>query len=126
MFGITASTPRRISPVIYELNMDALTSIAEHANANNVRVLFYIVPLRNDVESPYIYEEYSEFKRRIMKSFIDYKNVEVINLENIVPASAWGKKDSTNMSGDLEIDFMHFTEEGHKLLTDELFTHIMS
>ena len=36
----------------------------------------------------------------------------------------WGLKTSTNIGQHIELDFMHFMYEGHKILADTLLNHI--
>ena len=36
-----------------------------------------------------------------------------MNLENAIPNNLWGLKDSTNLSGNFELDFFHFKGDGH-------------
>ena len=35
-------------------------------------------------------------------------NIDLLNLENLVPPEDWGLKDSTDISGEAGLDFMHF------------------
>ena len=76
------------------------------------------------MKPPYVIEEYKSFKEELNSILNNYDNVNLMNYERVVPPGAWGEKDSTNLRGELEIDFMHFTEEGHRLLADKLFQQI--
>ena len=44
------------------------------------------------------------------------------NLENIIPANFWGTKSGTKLGVENEYDFMHFKEEGHSILANEMIT----
>ena len=82
-------------------------------------MLIYIVPLRSDVEVPYVASEYLQFKADVY-SLAKKHHAAFFNLENLVPAELWGTKDSTTGGVSQELDFMHFQAGGHKLLADQL------
>lgn len=123
VFGISANSQRRIIPSHYNQNTQALRAITERARQLKTKVIAYVAPLRSDVERPYIAEEYEGFKTMVEATLRDGGG-HYYDLENLVPSKYWGLKDSTNISGEPEIDFMHFQGEGHKILADELF-HIL-
>lgn len=119
VFGITPSSVRRMVPGRYVMNLQALEATLQSASDKSINVLLYIVPLRNDVKIPYDLNEYGRFKKDLSVMAKKYK-VNFMNLEDLVPAEHWGKKDSTSIGGGAELDFMHFQAGGHKLLADEL------
>ena len=47
------------------------------------------------------------------------------NFEDIVPSEYWGMKESTTIGGGLELDFMHFKAEGHRLLADSIYEQLL-
>jgi hypothetical protein len=116
IFAINPQSKRNLIPKIYDYNISALKSILMHSQKNNIKVLLYIPPIRNDVEIPYNLKEYENFKIIIDQLSKQYSNTHFINLESVVPGNLWGMKDSTNLSGKDELDFMHFSYEGHKIL----------
>ena len=84
---------------------------------------FAIPPIRNDVKIPYDSNEYIDFKNEV-KNIAQFYNTNFVNLENIVPGEYWGLKTSTNIGQHIELDFMHFMFEGHKILAETLLNHI--
>ncbi len=114
VFGIKASSIRRMIPGRYAANMEALDDILALARSQGVSVALYIAPLRDDVAPPYDIAAYSEFKRNAAL----IGGVSFHDLEGIVPASLWGAKDSTTGAAEAEIDFMHFQAGGHRIFAD--------
>ena len=78
-----------------QLNLDAGRALLADARAAGIPVLVYVVPLRDDVETPYVEAEYAEFKR-FMRELAREHGVAFANLESLVPAELWGSKDATN------------------------------
>lgn len=122
IFGIDATTIRRQIPARYKANDKALDEIINTASQNDVKVLLYIPPLRIDKAIPYDLDDYEEFKTNLReRASLD---VEVLDLEAIIPGKFWGLKDSTDLKDQLELDFMHFKSEGHQILADSLYQGI--
>ena len=120
ILGITAQSKRRVIAPRYDANISALTAILERADESGIKVLVYIVPIRNDIALPYVQEEYKAFKQKA-EVLINKEGGVFLNLEELVPISFWGEKESTSMGGNnLELDFMHFQSEGHRLLAETL------
>ena len=124
LFGINPSTKRKIIRGRYQDNISALAAILEDASQYGISVFIYIPPIRNDVQIPYDESEYRSFKVEV-KLLADRYGARFENLEDLVPAKYWGRKDSTSISGDAELDFMHFQAGGHKLLADELARYVL-
>lgn len=119
VLGIKPTSKRRIILSRYQDNLSALESILMSAAKDGIAVVLYVVPLRSDVEVPYVPGEYSKYKTEVQSLAIKY-NMEFLNLENLVPPALWGTKESTDGGGAQELDFMHFQSGGHKLLADHL------
>lgn len=120
VFQIKPDSKRKKIPTRYLLNMQALQSIAQFCKEHQISLLVYIPPIRNDVAQPYVEEEYDVFKTELRKYADDY-GFTLKNYESIIPAAFWGVKPSTSMGSEkFEIDFMHFQNEGHRLLAQEL------
>jgi hypothetical protein len=118
-FGITAQSKRKMIPARYRDNMAALEATLEAAQTGGIAVALYVVPLRDDVETPYDAEEYADFKRDLAATADEY-GIELANLEDLVPGSLWGMKGTVKGSTELELDFMHFQAPGHALLADAI------
>lgn len=115
VLGIQPTSKRRTIEPIYRRNMDSLHAILARARAENVRVLTYVTPLRNDVAPPYDAAEYARFKSEV-QAMAAAEGATFTDLENLVPANDWGTKNSTSSTQGQEIDFMHFQGAGHVLL----------
>jgi hypothetical protein len=113
VFGIKATTVRKMIPLRYARNMQALETILSDADINGIPVLVYIAPLRPDVAAPYDPLQYSEWKDEVFR-LAKRHHARLMNLETLVPAKEWG-----TYSGD-EVDFMHFKGPGHAMVADAL------
>lgn len=123
ILGINAQTKRKMIPSHYRDNFAAFTAILEDAKKMGIKVLVYIPPIRMDIAIPYDKEEYTQFKKDVEKTVVQYNHT-FYNIESIVPGKYWGFKESTNTSGKMEYDFMHFQYAGHQLITDTLLPQI--
>lgn len=120
LFGINASTKRKMIPSRYERNFEALDLILENCHHRGVQVILYIPPIRTDVEVPYDLGEYATFKLAVEEKAKDYQNVSFNDFDSIVPGEYWGLKASTTNDAEPELDFMHFQFKGHEILADSL------
>ena len=103
--------------------MNALDNILSLSAEKNIQVLLYIPPLRDDYPRPYVPEEYSDFKETLISVSSKY-SVNVFDFESVVPNELWGLKESTGVSNDTELDFMHFQAEGHKKLSNAIYRNL--
>jgi len=124
IFGITPSSVRKMIPGRYRLNMQAMNEILHSANEQGIKVLLYIVPLRDDVKIPYDLNQYDKFKSEVELSSTSNGGVRYVNFEKIVPTDLWGSKASTTIGGGEELDFMHFKGGGHRILAEKLFSKL--
>ena len=119
IFNIKPNTIRPIKKGPYKNNLKALENIINERYNRNLKTIIYIPPLLFSNEKnkiPYRSKDYMEFKKTIKKKCQIGKCM-YFNLENSVPNELWGLKASTKfIKSDLELDFMHFTGEGHKIL----------
>ena len=120
VLGINPQTKRKLIKRRFDKNFDALKVILDFSEGNNIEVLLYVPPIRNDVEVPYVIEEYDNFKFELQKLSKKYKNITFLNLESTVNEKYWGTKESTILFGGEELDFMHFQFQGHKILYENL------
>ncbi len=114
--------PQTARPMIkgrYQANLAALEAVLKRSHEVEIPVLVYIVPLRTDVKTPYFEREYQAFKLEL-KDLVHRYDEQFADLDTIVEGKDWGSKDSTSLSGKTELDFMHFTSEGHKLLAEAI------
>ena len=123
ILGIKATTTRKMIKGKYIKNRNAYQDILNLALDNKIEVLVYIPPIRSDIKIPYELTEYNNFKKEIKDIAEEYK-IYFTSLENLVPSEFWGKKASTNLREESEVDFMHFQAEGHRLLAEAIFLEI--
>ncbi len=126
LFGITAQTKRKMIPLRYKANFEALTYMLDKCKERKTKVLLYIPPIRNDAEIPYDVEEYKKFKTELEVLAKKYPNVRFANIENCVSNQYWGLKDATTIGGKPELDFMHFQYAGHKQLFENIYPELKS
>jgi hypothetical protein len=120
VFGITPSSKRKIIPEPYRNNMAAYEAILQTAATSGVRVLVYVAPIGSDRgERPYVETEYQRFKADIAALARSY-GADLENFENLIPEPLWGFKGSTTVDHSIELDFMHFTAAGHRVLAEQI------
>lgn len=120
VFGINPQSIRKVIPQRYADNIHALEALIDSTEKHKIKLLIYIPPIRNDVKIPYEIDEYNKFK--LYLSELSLKNPStLVNFENIVPAKFWGFKNSSDLK---ELDFMHFKQSGHRILSEKLFDQL--
>lgn len=119
LLGIHPTSKRKVIRGRYMDNMAALEAILASAARQGITVLLYIVPLRTDVDIPYVDGEYRHFKADV-RTLAERHGATFANLEDLVPAELWGSKEATSAGGGQELDFMHFQAGGHTLLAARL------
>lgn len=122
IFGIRAQSIRKMIPLRFEYNMDALKLILADAKKNNVKIILYIPPIRKDVNLPYEKVDYHKFKEDLMN--LKSHNCMVLDFDDIIPGKLWGFKEATNLLEKREVDYMHFQFKGHQILADSLYQYI--
>ena len=104
-------------PSNYLKNLDAFKDLINISKINDMDILIYTAPIRNDLKIPYDISEYTVFKNDIKKLSKEL-DVKYKNFENIIPNSLWTKKSLKSIDKKDEFDFMHFRAEGHNLLAN--------
>ena len=107
VFNIKPTSKRPIIEGRFVMNKEFLEMMVDIAGRNGVTIILYVIPLNPLAESPYIPEQYADFKFWL-EGFCKENGVPFANVENVVPTDAWGEF----MGGP---DFKHFKEEGHRL-----------
>jgi len=120
---IKATTTRKMIKGRYIKNKIAYQDILNLAIENEIEVVTYIAPIRNDIKIPYKISEYKKFKKEIEDMAKNYK-IYFTSLENLISSESWGTKASTSLEDKSEVDFMHFQAEGHRLLAEAIFLSI--
>ncbi len=118
LLGINPQTKRHMIPDRQQTNFAALNKILEITREEKIPTLLYVPPLRSDVATPYVAEEYSQFKNQL-NNLAEDDLISVVNLEELVPAKYWGATDGE------AIDFMHFQGPAHKLLGSRIATDVI-
>jgi hypothetical protein len=83
----------------------------------NIPVIGYIAPIRQDHPLPYDRSEYARWKDSVQTLASRY-GAKVINMEELIPPRLWGAYNEG------QIDFMHFTGPGHRILAEALLPHV--
>ena len=82
---------RRMVRGAYERNLAAVAATLELARRDDIRVLVYVTPIRNDVEIPYVESEYAGFKREL-EALARERGALFANLEDLVPGQLFGMR----------------------------------
>ena len=123
IFQIDPSSIRKMIPGNYLKNLNALNDLINFSKINEINIFIYTAPIRNDLKLPYVISEYTNFKNDLKKLSKEL-NVNYQNFESSIPNSLWGKKNSTSITKEDEVDFMHFRAEGHDLLANIIFDEL--
>ena len=102
----------------------AIKEITKLTKDFKIKTFVYVAPIRNDVNIPYNKKDYENFKNDLNQLTLN-NNIIFKNLEKIVPNQLWGNRLSTNLKDKNEIDFMHFKEEGHTILSKNIYLEIV-
>ena len=119
VFGIKPTSIRKKIPYRYQENLEALRALLEAAKEDDVNVILYNIPIRQDLSLPYDMSDYQAFQKDTSKLAADYGS-RWVNLEAVVPSEYWGEKSATSLGEDVEVDFMHFQAPGHEILAREI------
>ncbi len=123
IFGIRPGSVRHMISEPYQKNLEALKAILQLAKRNRIQVYLYIPPIRSDVPLPYDEIEMKNFNKDIT-SIAQVNSAKIKDFSKIVPGKYWGFKEPTNFIDSIELDFMHFQYEGHRILSDSLIQFI--
>jgi hypothetical protein len=116
VFRIKASTKRPVLAARYDLNKDFLTLMLDVAKEEGIVMPLYVIPLNWQAETPYVTEQYEEFKRWV-EALARERGVPFANLEGAVPVEDWGLLDG-------QPDFKHFRGEGHRITAAALLSRL--
>ncbi len=109
---IKASSKRRMLAARYATNQEFVALMIDLARQKGIEPLFYVNPLNRIAETPYVDEEYRDFKTWLLR-LASREKTQVVDLDAVVPDAAWGEVDG-------EPDFKHFRGEGHRILARAL------
>jgi hypothetical protein len=112
LFNIKNTDKRPILKYRYDLNVQFLKMLTELAQKNNIKIIFYVVPLNPLADNPYVAGQYLDFKKWLEELCCE-RRIPFANFENEVPHEYWGKF----LGGP---DFKHFKEEGHILTANAI------
>lgn len=110
VFRIDTTSKRPVLASRYEQSMQFLELALHVAQRNGIETFLYNVPIRQEVRTPYVAEEYQQFREDLAAmsarhgaSFRDY--------DELIPPELWGTWYDTDFP-----DFSHFTSAGHRIL----------
>jgi hypothetical protein len=118
LLGIHSTSKRPVDPGLLRDRMKLLDGMLARARAQGMQVLLYVPPYRQDMDGPYVAEQYAAFKAEL-KAMADKHGARYTDLTPIVPGPEWATV-TDDLFGFQEPDFMHFTADGHKRLTDAM------
>jgi len=113
--GITPTSKRPVIPARYRTNQEFLGLMIDLARDNGVQFITYVIPLNNLAETPYIPQQYQEFKVWLA-DLARREGVPTANLEDVVPTEDWGTLNGYP-------DFKHFRGAGHRRTAEALLAH---
>jgi len=123
VFGIKASSKRKIVPNAYFKNINSLKRIISLRESENTLSIIYIPPILHYSSGkpiPYFKNEYEDFKIEI-SDICNSKYCKYFVLESVIEDQLWGYKgQNTSFLKNEELDFMHFTYLGHKVMSKKL------
>jgi hypothetical protein len=117
-FGIGTTTKRPILESRYLLSMQFIELAVRVAREQGIQVLLYNVPLRQEVENPYVASEYARFRRDLATIAAKY-GATFQDYDDLIPQDLWGTWYGTDLP-----DFSHFTAAGHRLLAQRVLQDI--
>ena len=123
IFKINPSSERKIIPSFYQDNIESLNEIIKFSKENNIKLYFYIAPIRSDIKLPYNINEYNKFLD-YSKKVSHTNNVNFKSFEKIIPNNLWGTKPGTSVDRKVEVDFMHFQGPAHKILSTNIYNFL--
>ena len=112
VFRIDPTSKRKMIPLRFDKNMAALKEIFRVAKDAQVTMIVYIVPVRWNPEPPYQIDRYRQWKQEVA-GLCDQAGVTFADLDAVVPEEDWG------YLGEM-LDFMHFKDQGHRVLGQEV------
>ncbi len=126
ILGIKTSTPRPITAATYTGNLELVQLLFRYAKDSGIELIVYLTPLRQSQSSPYraadcmkIDQDLARLTRQYGFAYFDYLALEPDEVfANFGPASE-GAATSRKFHG--EPDYVHFVEQGHKILAERLF-----
>ena len=127
-FNIKPDSVRKIKESNYKSNLKALEELLEKRGNKKLKTLIYIPPLLNangNGKIPYLISQYNIFKSNIL-NMCKREYCIYFNFEKTIPNKYWGTKNSTSLSRKSEIDFMHFSGEGHKILANRFINLLIN
>ena len=100
-------------------NLKAINAFFNDAIIKNEKLFVYYQPVRpHDLIFPYSSDSFFGMKNYLKSYCSGNKNLEFVDLTNIIPQKYWGK---TNLGFP---DIFHFQETGHQILADTLFHNL--
>jgi len=123
VFEIRPSSVRHMIAEPYNKNLEALKDMLQLAKNKGIIVYLYIPPIRSDVTLPYDQSELLKFIKDV-NELAKLNSAKIKDFSGIVPGKYWGYKEPTNFIDSIEVDFMHFQFQGHRILADSLIQFI--
>jgi hypothetical protein len=114
VFRIDTRTKRPILESRYSMSMQFIELAIRVARENGIETLLYNVPLRREMDNPYIPEQYAKF-RSDLAALAARHGAKFRDYDDLIPKDLWGRWYATDLP-----DFSHFTAAGHRLLAKQV------
>ena len=123
LLGITSSSPRPVPDPSYRATLELMELVLRYARSKNIEVIFYLAPLRLDVQpNPNLPSDVERFRRDVPALCRRY-NVTCLDYADLIPENFWTNYPDFG-SGAGQRDFAHFTGAAHKILAEKLISDI--
>lgn len=116
LLGIHSTSKRPVDAGLYRDRMALLDRLVARARGAGTEVLLYVPPYRNDIDGPYVVQDYQRFKVDL-KALAERHGARFADIDPIVPGPEWATV-TDDLFGFQEPDFMHFTAAGHTRLAN--------
>ena len=114
VLGIHSTSKRPVDPSVLVNRLTLLDGMIAEARADGAQVLLYAPPYRQDIDGPYLVDDYHVFKAQLA-AIAKKHGATFVDIDPIVPGPEWATV-TDDVFGFQEPDFMHFTAAGHQRL----------
>ena len=126
ILGIKTSTTRPITAATYAGNLELVQMLFQYVKDKGIDLIVYLTPLRQSKSSPYtaadcmkIDQDLARLTKQYGFPYFNYLTLEPDDVFTNLDPPSEGAATSRKFHG--EPDYVHFVEQGHKILAERLF-----
>jgi hypothetical protein len=120
LLGLTSSTARPVPPAAYQASLELLEMSLRYARSKNIRVVFYLAPMRLGVQpNPNVASDVTRFRADVPELCRRY-GVLCLDYVDLIPEGLWTNYPDVGGGTANQRDFAHFTGAAHKVLAEKL------